>query len=241
MIVHEKPVSWYLEKIRNKEYFSQGMYGDGEWIAMFHEKIGGMNAENTVYSKELCDALEASMSFDDPNFYFSVSSCLRRADWTGIGEGKIDSWMKARGLENEFYEKDVWDKDMREGRGLEFIKLLREHNVAIVSNRALRGLDFLKYDAFFEVSYPNCYNEIDTTVDAILAYGKPGIYIVAMGLPAALLVQKLHGRLKDSWILDLGSIWDAFVGIGAQRGWRREMYADQIAYQNWKNQYLTGL
>lgn len=241
MIIHDYSLEWYVEKLEKGETFSMGMYGDGEWLALFKERVGKTNAEDTVYTEELCDELIESMSFFSPSFYFSSPSVLKRADWSGIGEGKIDAWLHARSLNIEFVEKDMWDKRMKECTLQPFIRQLRKMNVVVVSNKALRGLDFLNYDKFVEISYPNCHPEVDRVVQECLDYGKPGVYLFSAGLPAALMVQKLHGKIPNSWFIDVGSIWDAFVGIGAQRGWRLELYADQQKYEEWKTNSLKGI
>ncbi|GAI08398.1 unnamed protein product, partial [marine sediment metagenome] len=123
------------------------------------------------------------------------------------------------------------------------IQQLRKMNVVIISNKALRKLDFLKYDKFIEIGYPNCY--LDGTLDnayiEAMKYNKPGVYILACGIPAILLAQKLHGKIKDSWFIDTGSIWDTFVGIGAQRPTRRYLYSHPKEYQEWLDKNLKNL
>ncbi len=242
MIVHDKPLEWYIEKLKNKEYFAQGMYGDGEWIAMFKEKIGSTNAEGTIYTQELCDELEDSLQYDKPGFLFSAPGAIKNPDWTGIGEVKVDRWLEKRLLSRlEFYEKDMWDKEMKDGKLGPFIQQLRTMNVCLISNKALRGLTFLNYDHFIELSYPNCYPEIETVADAAVSYGKEGVYLISAGLPAALLAQKIYSRVSHSFVLDVGSIWDAFVGIGAQRGWRAELYSQPDRWEEWKAANLQGI
>ena len=240
MIIHEKPIGWYINKLKNNEYFSIGMLGDGEWNAIMHSDVHGKNAEETIYTPDLCDDLFESLKFKADNFYFSTPEGLKNPKWSGLGEVRIDKWLKKAGVEIEFLEKDCWDRWTREAMLGPFIKQLQKMNVCIVSNKALRGLSFLNYDHFIEIGYPNCYDEIDRAVEeCLLHYGKPGVYLVAMGLPAALFVQKMHGKIPNSWFLDLGSIWDAFVGIGAQRGWRAELYNDPEEYHIWKKASLS--
>ncbi len=238
MRIINKPLSWYVEKIQNDDFFSMGMYGDGEWIAILKERIGKANAEHTVYTQELCDELIQSLHFKADDFLFSTPEVIRDTRASGIGEEKIDNFLEKQGLELEFYEKDMWDRETREGNLKPLIDVLKTKNVVIVSNAALRGLDFLNYDHFVEVSYPNCHKEIDRAAKECLEYGESGVYLVAMGLPAAIFVQKMHKEIPCSFFLDLGSIWDAFVGIGAQRGWRNTLYEDEKEYEKWIDKNL---
>ncbi len=230
MICHEHPLEWYVNKLKNLEYFSQGMYGDAEWICIFHKHIGGRNAEYTEYTKPLCDALEQSLQYTKENFYFSVPIILEHPSVNMAKD--ID---KVTNI--EFVEKDCWDKWTREGTLVPFIKQLQGMRTCIISNKALRGLNFLQYDEFIEISYPNCYDEIDSVMNQIKSVGNDCVYIVCAGLPATLITQKIHSEYEKVFALDMGSIWDAFVKIGAQRGWRREMYADPKLHRAWLNQY----
>lgn len=243
MIVRNEPLSFYIDKLKNGEYFSQGMYGDGEWIAIFKSRVGGENAEHTKYTPELCNALRTSLTFKEQNFLFSTPAGLKDRRASGIGEQVIDACLKEVGVEIEFYEKDMWDKEMKSGGLVDFINQLRKMNVVVIGNQALSKLDFLRYDKFIEISYPNCYldGSLTKAVEECLAYGKPGVYLFSAGLPAVLAVQQLHGKIPNSFFIDCGSIWDTFVGIGAQRGFRSELYADEEKYNAWKKLYTDAI
>lgn len=241
MVIVNHPLEWYVDKLQNNEHFSLGCYCDGEWIGLFHERIGRSNAEGTVYTKELCDALEQSLYYKDDSFYFSSAEVLKNRAWTTIGEDRVDQYLADRELQIEWHEKDMWDARMKECTMQPFIRQLRSMNVCIISNRNLMRLHFLNYDYFVEIDYPNCYDQIDRVVDQCLRYGKSGVYLICAGLPAALIAQRLHKQIPDSWFIDSGSIFDAFVGIGAQRGWRQALYSDQEKYNNWLIKSLTGI
>ncbi len=233
MIVHNKPLDWYIDKIKNKEYFSQGMYGDGEWIAMFKERVGLGNAENTIYTPGLCRDLIDTLYFEDKNYLFSAPAGLDSKEV--FGPDKIDRYLRMRKVNVEFYEKDMWDKAMKSGELQKFIDVLQEHHVVYVSNKALSKLNFI--DHFIEIPYPNCYDQRERIKEEIMSHNIPGIYLFSCGLPAAIFVQDVHGKIPNSFFLDIGSIFDTFVGIGAQRGFRAELYADPAKYEQWKCQY----
>lgn len=241
MKVVEHPIEWYVEKINKNEPFSICTMGDGEFIAAFGQHVGGENAEATVYSQELCDQMRESFKFKAENFYFSAPAGLKDAGLTGIGEVRIDRFLNDIGADIEFHEMEIWDQAMKAGNFGGFIKALRAKNVCVISNQALRLLTPLKYDKFIEIGYPNCFLEVDRVVQEVLEYGKPGVYLIAMGIPAVLVAQRLHGKIKDSWFIDIGSVWDTFVGIGRQRGFRAELYADHNKYAKWWRNILSSL
>jgi hypothetical protein len=233
MIVHNHPIEWYVDKLVRWDYFSQGMYGDAEWICLFGDRIGGVNAENTVYTKRLSDELRQSLTYRPSNYYFSTPAVLKTLGF----ESRIDSL-----TDIEFVEKDLpWDVQARLGGLVPFIQQLQKMPVTIISNSALRRLHFLRYAHFIEISYPNCHLELDRVIEEVKTIGGSMVYLVAAGLPAALFTQRIHSMFPNCFALDIGSIWDAFVGIGAQRGWRAELYADHRMYREWAELYRDVL
>jgi len=234
VIIHDHPIGWYVDKLRNGEHFSQGMYGDAEWICIFHRNVGGRNAENTIYTPKLCQELRDSLDYRSDNFYFSTPEVVR--DHLGFGP-RID-----RITQVEFVEKDrPWDVEARLGGLVPFIQQLQKMKTCIISNKNLRRLTFLNYYEFIEVSYPNCFPEIERVINQARQLGNGYVYLISAGLPAALIAQALHVSLNEAFAIDVGSIWDAFVRIGAQRGWRRELYADNEQYKAWRELYREVL
>jgi hypothetical protein len=234
-------LQFYIDKLENNEPFSIGMYGDGEWQCIFNE-FGNrfkQNCEGTMYSKELTEQMINSLRFRDKNFYFATDDFAKSKmdDYNKM----IDMVLKKLDAHIDFVDKHVWHKEMCEGNLNGFIKALLKKNVCVVSNKMLRGLTFLKYDKFIEVDYPNCFGDLDRAVEECLNYGKEGVYIFACGIPATLFVQALHGTIPNSWFLDLGSIWDSFVGIGGQRPTRREWYKHPETWKEWRDKTLEGI
>lgn len=241
MKFNDYQIDFYIDKLKNNEPFSIGMYGDGEWQCIFNKwgRKFKENCEKTVYTKELTDAMVESLKFNSPNFYFATDDF----SLSGMGEYNkmIDEVQELLKIDIDFVNKHIWHVAMYEARLTEFIKALLEKNVCIVSNKMLRGLTFLKYDKFVEIDYPNCYKDLERATKECLDYGKEGIYIFACGIPATLFVQRLHNKIPNSWFLDLGSIWDAFVGIGGQRPTRREWYLNPEEWKQWRNDTLKGI
>jgi len=60
-------------------------------------------------------------------------------------------------------------------------------------------------------------------------------------MSSAIMIGKLHGKVKEAFFLDCGSIWDAFVGIGGQRDWRKNLYNNPKDLEDWKRRNLNGL
>lgn len=238
MNIKNYTLEFYIDKIKNKEPFSLGMYGDGEWQCIFNTFGDNLkeNCENTLYTPELSRAMRESLDYKSDNFYFSVpDTFLKNKDYFCYAK-KIDEFCHI-----EFVEKNMWNVAMYQAKLYPLIEEFRKHNVCIVSNKNLRNLTFLNYDKFIEIGYPNCFDELDRVEKEILEYGKEGIYLFACGIPASLFVQRVHNKIPNSWFLDLGSIWDGFVGIGGQRPTRREFYKHPETWVEWVNDNLKDI
>ena len=235
MRIHTKDLSWYIKKLKNREYFSQGMYGDGEWIGIFDRKTGRANAEGTIYTQELRDALRESLNFESDNFIFSIPDVLQTDEV--FGPHKIDDYLIKHGLEIEGYEKDVWDIASREAELAPLIQQLRKMNVCFVGNQDFIGkLDFI--NVWVPLDYPNCFYQRKDIKNKICSGRHFDVYLFAAGLPAAVFVQDVCKSKPNSFFIDVGSIFDGLIGIGAQRGWRAELYADKIKYRKWLEKNL---
>jgi len=238
MIIHDYPIDWYVDKLNNKEPFSLGMFGDGEWQCIFNaygDRFSA-NCEGTIYSQELTRQMNESLKFKSDNFYFAAPDTFQKVPEYFHYEGMVDKITDV-----EFVEKNMWNKAMYEAKLYPLIKALRDKNLCIISNSALRDLTFLDYDHYIGIDYPNCFPQLEETTQKILDYGREGVYLFACGIPASLFVQAVHGKIPNSWFIDLGSIWDGFVGIGGQRATRREFYLHPETWLEWVNENLKDI
>jgi hypothetical protein len=234
MIVHDHPIDWYVDKLKANDYFSTGRYGDGSWIAVERRRINQKNSEGGRYTPELCDDLRKSLEYRAPNYFFSTPVMLRDLGYEAV----IDKHFHGEFIECDF----TWDGNCRTGKLVSFIKQIQTMSLCIISNNHLRGLTFLKYDQFIEIPYPNCHTVIPAVLHKARHIGGGGrVYLVSAGQPAPIITQGIHAMFPDVFALDVGSIWDAFVRIGAQRGWRGEFYADPVRYDAWLEQYREVL
>ena len=237
----KKTIDWYVNKMQRGECFSFPGYSDAEWFSILHYDEGKATGLGQILHGPTGDRLlESLVRHDgDPAWMPAVPDVM----WTGgdmqtaeIGL-RIDNLIKKHGVEGPFYDRDLVTDGLAERAGLHpFIAQLQQMSVVVVGNEHLRSLRFLNYKHFVEVGCPNFHLEpggIERAVRECLDYGRPAVYCVSAGMSAALIIDQLHGELADSWLIDCGSIWDAFVGIGGQRRWRADLYADPYKHQEW--------
>lgn len=239
-----------MEKLKNNEYFSFAGFSDAEWLAMEKSRIGNDNRTGggQLYTEIIGDNLLSALKFSAPNYYKAAPLCMYDEDWVYGARRMVKLLIQNKIPEKEwvFYERDMVTDDLARLKGIGvWIKQLREMDTVFVSNKFVKNIKyFMPYKHFVEIPKLDVYEEKDWLnkySQKVLDYGRPAAYIFSAGFAAAPLIANLHGKIPNSWFLDLGSIWDCFTGIGEQRGWRRELYQDLDKWREWLDTVLEGI
>ena len=239
--IHKEPLNFYVDKLKKGEYFSFPGFSDAEWLAM--EKCKGNEETRTgggqFFTHLIGDQLTEALKINEPNYFKAVPIGMWEEKWV-YGAERMEKFLGENNIPEpwEFYERDmVTDECARDALIGPWIRQLRKMDVVLISNKFVSEIKyFLPYKYFVEIPKLNVYMEenwLERYVKKILDYGKPAVYIFSAGFAAAPLIGKLHGKIPNSWFLDLGSIWDAFVGIGNQRGWRAALYEKRWIWHEW--------
>lgn len=245
MRIIEKDIQFYIQKMKLGEHFSIAGYSDAEWFCMVKHRLKQTSGLGQIFSGPhgdlLTDIIKRRQHEED--FLFAVPKCLSKI--YPLRDGGMEAFLKENKIQNFVaYERDIVTDDLAEAAGLHpLISQLKKMPVRIIGNKYLRGINFLNYEHFTEISSPNCHMEehgIEKAVQDVLGYGIPGVYLVSAGVSAAVIIDRLHHQIPNSWFIDCASIWDAFVGIGRQRGWRAKIYRDANKHQEWIDANLTG-
>jgi SAM-dependent methyltransferase len=237
-----------ISSLEINDYFSMVGYSDAEWFCAIKWELGSKSGFGQIFDEEtgakLIDIMKRRQN--DPRFMFAAPVAV--FEWTNfVHTGittKILRLLRENDIQIDWYERDRVSDDLAAAAGLyPFIHQLQRMNTVVIGNHHLRDLDFLGYDKFIAVSSPNCHLDkqcIPHAVREAKKYGKPAVYLVSAGISAALIIDQLHDEIPDSFFIDCGSIWDAFVGIGGQRVWRKLLYRDPKLLEEWKSRNLNG-
>lgn len=248
MKIHERAIDYYLHWMASGRPFTFAGYSDAEWYCILGlrqgEHSGFGQTFDAQHGQRLLDALRRRHG--DPRWITAVPKCLY-----GLPEfcdHQLDWFLGRENIRLEAYERDMVLDDLAAQAGLHpLIRELRARRPVLVGPAPLRACRFLAYRQFVEVSSPDFHLEpggIERAVAEVLAgyrrmHGRVAVCVSA-GVSAAVILDQLHDAMPDSWLIDCGSIWDAFVGIGGQRQWRADLYADPAALEQWKRKCLTG-
>lgn len=242
MKFHHHDVHYYVDRLRRKDHFAFVGYSDAEWFCILHVNIGVRTAQgqllDVVAGDKLLDIIRRRHK--DPHFLFAVPECMwTRGDFntTGISQ-QIEATLREENIEGlEFYERDLVLDELAERAGLSpWIKQLQGMRTTMIGNRYLSELDFLNVNHFISTPLTDLhldFGQIKKISAQALQYRRSEVVLVSAGISSAILIDRMYGTRPDCFYIDCGSIWDAFVGIGGQREWRRKLYKDPEAHRRW--------
>jgi hypothetical protein len=234
--------------------FSQGErkaiigYGDAEWCSLLDINLGTTTGLGQILDGVVGERLAEILILRkyDTNFLISPPVCMWQYDYGLYGtitEG-IENFRETYNIRQTWYDRDLLtDAAAKKGELFPLISWLQNKSLVIIGNEALENLDFLSPQKFIPVPSPNCHLDpqaIKKAINQAIEEPHPDIFLVSAGISSCLLIDELYDLCPTSSFIDCGSIWDAFVGIGGQRGWRGELYKNPQALETWKRKNLDG-
>ena len=214
MQITKYPLEFYADMILEKTPFSFSRYGDGEFTCMFSPGTG-KNCDKHKYFDGLSrDLLMAFNECVKSNLYFIG---IQRLAMSIMGQ-KIEALVGNSNI--AFHDSDVFHRANHETYGLApLIDALKSVDLIMVGPAHLAPVaKNLGAIQFVEVPLMNCYLEIDSIQERISkAIPKHKYVCVAFssGMPTNVMIHRLHN--SEISLLDLGSIWDPYMGILSRR------------------------
>lgn len=189
-------LQWYVDKLKRGEKFSLVRYGDGEMYCMWGKK--GENSNGCKYSSELRKALLESMGHKEEDFIYGMQRVLPQDR----------KRFEAEYPDIEFLDTEIFSDAVANGELFPFIEQLKKMKVVIIGNESIRPIKkFLPYTEFIEVPKSNAFDSEFEFIDC----GDNTVYLFSCGMAANAFISKLHGQV-NGWLIDIGHIWDPFVG-----------------------------
>ncbi len=239
------PLGEYVDRLKDKDYFSFVRYGDGEWKAIL--KGAGMVAcRQQVLDSEIQSDMVRSLTAINLAAY-DGSSVIHRPDiifgMQGLGlryyGDIISDFLRKHRLEDiKWVDADVFHFASRAGLLYPLIEQLRNMKVVVVGPSLLKGLPngVFRYIKFIEVSEKNCYKDQAAIKSEILKAHKElkenVVYAFCCGPLAETLILDLHSQMPSNFLIDFGSLWDVFCGTRSRKYTASKKYTSDILKRN---------
>ena len=245
-----EPVAWYVEKLEKEESFTSLLYGDGEFMVADGEHIGQTLAFSEVVTEQLYNEMVASLldpgtdiiRGTDPNLVNHESYGGSDLDsFRKVGQ-RIDKLLTKLNLSIPWFDGVMWDRASREGELGPLIRALWRRQTVIVGNARLRPFAEEYLGWLLAIPSENAVSCLDQLEGALTEWADRAdhpVFVLCMGLGAIPLAMRLRRAVLGCTVLDLGSNFDVFAGIGEQRGWRAEMYANKQLWQETLAKHLS--
>jgi len=210
-------ISWFAEKLQNKEVFSFVRYGDGEWRCILGYK--GKNCDKHEYFPRLrVDLSKAVCSNKDMVFGIQNMSIRNMI-------GEIGPFLKKHNINRKWYDSDILHRANCNGNLYSFIKSLSEHKVAIIGPDHIRKSG-IKFHHFVSVPKVNCYLKVDGIYKRTLDAAKEcSVFLFCASMTSNVLMDRLFDVVGDRIsMIDCGSIFDPYSGILSRGIYRSEKF-----------------
>lgn len=196
----------YVDKMKRGERFSLARYGDGEFYCMWGKK--GQNSNGCKYTEELRQALYDSMNHQyDPTFIYGMQRILPHDRARAEKEYPETDW----------HDTEIFSEAVAEGKLYPLIEQLRKMPLVVICNHdvsdAIRKIiPGREINKIIPIRRSNAYEDRKLVVNECLKYkDEERVYLFSCGMAANAFISELHGKV-DGWLIDVGHIWDPFVG-----------------------------
>jgi len=185
-------------KLRDEVPFAFSRFGDGEWLAISQSQPDGVNCDGNKYYKDLGKRLEEIIS--------------KKRDYY-IGHQNVDAYTLKKDYPQDWVNSDIFH-ELSEIQGLDYLfDLLKDVHVVYVGNKSLSSLPFV--DEFVEISYNNVWDNYNDVLDEIKTKMNDEMhktFLLSAGMACEAFVHDLWNFNKYNTYMDVGSVFDPYVG-----------------------------
>ena len=202
-----------VRRVNANEGLALARFTDGGFYCM--QGHTGVNCDGVVYTPEQAASLMAALQ--NPLVTHCITSiALHRAN--------AAAWLHEQGIHVAWHEGDTIHKASESGALWPLIAALRAKRIVMVGPRHLMRLGVFPVGSYFVEVHPTqafeTVDRIERDVCEAIKRNRADVVLISAGQGAA---PTLTSRLAGSGVtvLDVGSIWDMYVGVLSRSGPKR--------------------
>jgi hypothetical protein len=222
-------IDYFVAKLQKGIPFSFSRFGDGEWSAILGDS--GENCDGHRYFPELGRDLGTALINKQDYLYGMQYRAVKNLGWG------IFKYVRRNRIHMQWHDADVFHYCDNAGTLFPLVRQLRTMRVVVIGPSHLRRLteNVFTYDHFIEVPPKNCYLEKNRIRDEVKAYYEkngPALFSFSASMTTNVIIHELFPLMGPTcWLLDLGSLWDSYVGVDS-RGGKSPLYWKVLQKQN---------
>lgn len=225
-------VEGLISEIRDGQLYSYARYGDGEWKSVLGDR--GNNANEHDWTPELqADLTKALLSRPQ----YRLATVQRELDPILCPVYRLAwNWLAEHRLDFEWYDQEVFADSLLQAtenkQVAPLVTFLRNRSSSVGSTLLvgpdyLRGLDDLfEVEGIVQTANRNCYPqkaEIEQGIIDMFCFMKhPVLCLISASMVAEAIIHDLYPLLgKQGWLIDVGSIWNPYLGKTNRSYWNK--------------------
>jgi hypothetical protein len=220
----ELTVEDYTELIRVGVPFAQANYGDGEWACILGKQ--GQNVNGEVYHPLLGSLLRNTL--------------FQPYQWCGMNPGRrlgpeVDAFLQRNPVDVRWVWKETLSAANVKGDLAPFFRALRGRKTLLVGPPHLQALppEVIEHDGFIEIPPSNAWESWAEIVRLVeVKSGLGTVVLFCAGMASNLMINNLARRLSWLTLLDMGAIFDPYVGHYTRKHYRRPQWKAEARERN---------
>jgi hypothetical protein len=197
--------------------FSFARYGDGTFFSLWG--MEGFNCDKAVVSGDQAELLEATIR---------DNSITHGMGDLAVSLGRAEEWLVQKGIDIEWYDCNVLHTASVQGELNPFVQLLRKRKLLLIGPTHVATLKTIPITAFVTTHPTRAFYEVDSLEKKarnLIEKKKIDTVCISAATAAPVLVSRLHKRYPELNVLDVGSLWDVYVGRASRKVFRDMTYA----------------
>ena len=224
--VKNLPAEFYLDKIRNNEPFQLSRFGDGEVISLRLEPHNlKHNCDGSSFIHELAEPMRQIFR-NQYNYYH----CLLDCTFNESGD-KFREFIEKTCPDMPFYDGEIWQALSFSGRITELMEAISPYEPCFVGGKHISKVKFmhgLNSVRFIETPDRDSFYQFDRIFADCMNMHLAGcrMFLFSAGYTTKPLIDTLFPYIgHDSFLLDMGSVFDPYCGKLSRDGMKYYGYS----------------
>lgn len=218
----DNPVEYWIDKFISNKPYSLSRFGDGETLSMFNSPKLRENCDGSKFLPEIAEPMKDIFrkNFD---YYHCFLDCTFEPAFKPQVD-KFKAFFDDTCPDMQIYNGEIWHYMSDAGNIRELVDAIAHYEPCFVGGKHLKNVEhiygFNKIN-FIETPQYDSFKEIDRIIDDIMALHATGsrFFAFSTGYTTKILIDRLYPVIgSDTFLIDFGSVWDAYCGILSRDG-----------------------